>query len=69
MDLELKIEASPGSICRIEYGKVNPTKETLFAIAKALELSETETAYLFGIIEEVLEFSIPNNLYPNTMKF
>lgn len=51
-DLELEINASPGVICRLEGGKVNPTKETLFAISKALNLSDSETAYLFGIIEK-----------------
>lgn len=53
LELEIIIGASSGSICRIESGKVNPTKETLFAIARALNLNNTETAYLFGIIMEI----------------
>ncbi|MEO6728615.1 MAG: helix-turn-helix transcriptional regulator [Candidatus Dojkabacteria bacterium] len=51
-DLELEINASSGVICRLESDRVNPTKETLFAISKALKLTEVETAYLFGIIEK-----------------
>ncbi len=54
-ELELDINASPGAICRLEGNRVNPTKETLFAIAKALKLSEHETAYLFGIIDSNIE--------------
>ncbi len=57
LELELEIDASPGSICRLEADKVNPTKETLFSISKALNLTYAETAYLFGIIEkENLDF-------------
>ena len=52
--LEMMIGAAAGSISRIEADKVNPSKETLLAISKALELSKAETAYLFGIID--LEF-------------
>lgn len=50
-ELELDINASPGAICRLEGNRVNPTKETLFSIAKALRLTESEIAYLFGIID------------------
>jgi len=49
LSLELAIEASPGSLSRIESGKVNPTKETIIDIAKALELETKEIASLFGI--------------------
>jgi transcriptional regulator with XRE-family HTH domain len=49
MDLELLINASPGSISRIENGKVNPTKETLFSISHALDLMPNQISYLFGI--------------------
>lgn len=49
LELELRIDAAFGSISRIENGITNPTKETLFAIAEALELSTYETAFLFGI--------------------
>ena len=62
MDLELEINASPGSICRLESGKVNPTKETLFSIAKALKLTDVETAYLFGIIEREEVFILESRL-------
>lgn len=51
-ELELDIQASTGVICRLELDKVNPTKETLFALANALNLTKAETAYLFGIIEK-----------------
>lgn len=53
--LEIIIGASAGSICRIESGKVNPTKETLFEIAKALNLNQEEITYLFGISETFQE--------------
>lgn len=49
LELELRINAAFGSISRIENGLTNPTKETLFAIAKALGLGPFETADLFGI--------------------
>ncbi len=49
LSLELAIEASPGSLSRIESGKVNPTKETIVDIATALELETKEIASLFGI--------------------
>lgn len=49
LSLELVIEASPGSLSRIESGKVNPTKETIVDIAKALKLETREIASLFGI--------------------
>ncbi|MEP7103797.1 MAG: helix-turn-helix transcriptional regulator [Candidatus Dojkabacteria bacterium] len=53
LKLERLIEASDGSLSRLESGKVNPTKETLFAIAEALDLSKVEIAYLFGIVENI----------------
>ncbi len=49
LSLELAIEASPGSLSRIENGKVNPTKETIIDIARVLELETREIASLFGI--------------------
>ncbi|CAG1021548.1 hypothetical protein DOJK_01069 [Patescibacteria group bacterium] len=49
LELELRINASFGSISRMETGLTNPTKETLFAIANALNLTGLETAILFGI--------------------
>ncbi|MCA9386826.1 helix-turn-helix transcriptional regulator [Candidatus Dojkabacteria bacterium] len=48
-DLENNIDLSPGSISRIETGLVNPTKETIFLIAKALELNQKDTSELLGI--------------------
>jgi transcriptional regulator with XRE-family HTH domain len=48
-ELELRIDASPGSISRIESGQVNPTKETLQKISKVLHLTEIEQANVFGI--------------------
>ncbi len=49
LSLELAIEASPGSLSRIENGKVNPTKETIVDIARVLKLETREIASLFGI--------------------
>jgi len=48
-ELEYKIEASPGSISRIENGQINPTKETLSKIANAFELKPSEIADLLGV--------------------
>jgi len=56
MKLENEIEAAYGSISRMESGQVNPTKETLVDIAKALNLETIEIASLFGI--ELLEISV-----------
>jgi transcriptional regulator with XRE-family HTH domain len=53
IELELRINASFGSISRIENGVTNPTKETLLLIAMALGLNSIETATLFGIEIEV----------------
>lgn len=50
LDLETAIDASPGSISRIESGKVNPTKETLIAISNALNLTLVERSKLLDII-------------------
>jgi transcriptional regulator with XRE-family HTH domain len=47
-DLEMELEASPGSISRIENGKVNPTKETLVKITEILKLSDREKSYTYG---------------------
>ncbi len=49
LDLELAINASTGTISRIENGRINPTKETLFKIAEFLELDFFETSKLLGI--------------------
>ena len=49
------IEASAGTISRIENGKVNPTKETLLTIAEELKLDSIETAYLLGIDINLIE--------------
>ncbi len=48
-DLELEIETSNGRISKIENGVINPDKETIVAIAKALELETPQIASLFGI--------------------
>lgn len=49
LDLEVAIDASNGSISRIESGEVNPTKETLLKIANELKLVTFESAVLFGL--------------------
>ncbi|MEO6728449.1 MAG: helix-turn-helix transcriptional regulator [Candidatus Dojkabacteria bacterium] len=48
MDLEIKIEASPGSISRMENGEVNPTKETIYKISDELNLTNQERQFLYG---------------------
>ena len=58
-ELELRINASFGSISRMENGLTNPTKETLFAIAKAFNLTGLETAILFGI--DIGSSSVPQS--------
>ncbi len=63
LSLELAIEASPGSLSRIENGKVNPTKETLVDIARVLKLETRGIASLFGI-----ELADNNLLFTETTK-
>jgi len=48
MDVELAIDASFGSISRIEAGRVNPTKETIVKISKFLKLNDKELYYIIG---------------------
>lgn len=47
-DLELKLGLSSGVISRIQSGKVNPTKETLLAIASVLKMNSNEIDYVMG---------------------
>lgn len=49
MDLELKTGLNFGVISRIEKCRINPTKETLFRIAIALNLNPAEIWELFGM--------------------
>lgn len=49
MDLEIKTGLNFGVISRIEKSKINPTKETLFKIAIALNLNNAEIWELFGM--------------------
>lgn len=48
-DLEVKIGAASGSLSRIEHGVVNPTKETIWAIIKELNIDKYEAANLFEL--------------------
>lgn len=48
LDLELEIELSPGSLSRIENGKISPLKETLDKIIKTLNIRGREREYLCG---------------------
>lgn len=48
-ELELEIEASPGSMSRIESGQVNPTKETIQKVVDALDLNSYEAGLLFNV--------------------
>lgn len=60
-DLELEIDASFGSLSRIENDQTNPTKETLMKISKVLGLREDEISYLFQIRDpEISEEDIEN---------
>jgi transcriptional regulator with XRE-family HTH domain len=52
MDLELAIGASAGAISRIEGGSTNPTKETVYEIAKKLHLHYREIDYIIGLTSE-----------------
>lgn len=47
--LEVNAKLAPGMLSRIENGKVNPTKETMWRVAKALNLALNECVYLFGL--------------------
>lgn len=47
--LEIELGAAPGTISRIEAGKVNPTKETLLKIVDVLKLRSFEAAVLFNL--------------------
>lgn len=49
--LEMAANLQFGTICRIERGKVNPTKETLIKIAIVLQLNSYEVLQLFGLID------------------
>lgn len=46
--LEVEAELSFGTISRIENGLINPTKETLYKLANALGLNDTEFAYIIS---------------------
>lgn len=54
LKLETTICTSSGRISKIENGKINPDKETIIDIAKALNLTTSQIASLFGI--EVLNY-------------
>src|SRR4051812_7428119 len=47
--LEDLVGMSPGSLSRIETGLINPTKETIILLAKALKLNDGEIASLFSL--------------------
>lgn len=49
LDLEIAIDAGQGSISRIENDQVNPTKETIMLISKALDLTDEQIASLFNL--------------------
>jgi transcriptional regulator with XRE-family HTH domain len=52
-ELEIEIDASPGSLSRIEHGSTNPSKETLNKIAEALNLNFREVDYLNGPLSKL----------------
>jgi transcriptional regulator with XRE-family HTH domain len=49
LDLEVITGIAFGTISRIEHERINPTKETLFKIALALQLNQNETIELFEL--------------------
>jgi transcriptional regulator with XRE-family HTH domain len=49
LELECAIGAASGSLSRIENGVVNPTKETIWAIIKVLNINKYEAADLFDL--------------------
>lgn len=49
IELENSINASQGSISRIESGQINPTKETILKICEALNLTDHEKSYVFSV--------------------
>lgn len=55
LDLELCAGMAPGSISRIENQKINPSKETLYRIAIALNLNEKELFDLFCLRELIID--------------
>lgn len=55
LDLEINSELATGTVSRIERNLIDPTKQTLFKIAKYLELDSKEIAYLFEINLYVLK--------------
>lgn len=62
LDLELCANMAPGSISRIENQKINPSKETLYRIAIALNLNESELFDLFCIQELIMNKISPGIL-------
>ncbi len=52
LELETAIDASAGMISRIERGQVNPTKESVLKIAKALGINQRELDYIDGVTAE-----------------
>lgn len=78
LELEVEIGAATGSISRIEGGVVNPTKETLQAIAAVLKLDNTELSDLFGLqqllptqaeVEAAIQEVSPYFAQPNTYAY
>jgi transcriptional regulator with XRE-family HTH domain len=73
LELELEIDASQGSISRIENGQVNPTKETIRKIIDVLDLNIIEAAELYELsIEDIskiirLAGKLNSNLDMDTM--
>lgn len=63
LELEIAINGSSGFVSRIESGKINPSKKTIFSIAKVLKLNDIEVASLFSINNDYLikTLSIINN--------
>lgn len=62
LELEVAINASNGSISRIESNKTNATKETLLKIASFLDLDSFETLNLLGVKYNILEKYLPQKI-------
>ena len=63
-DLEVAIDASPGSLSRLESGSTNPSKETIHKISTALKLEPEELASLFGIELSSSPITLESNRKP-----
>ncbi|MDQ6985183.1 MAG: helix-turn-helix transcriptional regulator [Candidatus Dojkabacteria bacterium] len=59
VEIEMNARLSSSSLSRIEHNQINPSKETIFKIAEALDLTTREINYIVGgTANPPLEFEI-----------